>query len=65
MFSTKYVVSKREQQICTLKIHVKNQYINKDSVIFIKKLSYNFLEVFVGDEKFSSTFLGFLAGSEN
>ena len=50
MLSTKYVVSKREEQIFTLKTHVKNKIL-KNSVIFVKKSSLNFLEVFVGYEK--------------
>lgn len=50
MLSTKYVVSQIEEQIFTLKTHVKNKIL-KNSVIFVKKSSLNFLEVFVGDEK--------------
>ena len=50
MLSTKYVVSQIEEQIFTLKTHVKNKIL-KNSVIFVKKSSLNILEVFVGDEK--------------
>ena len=50
MLSTKYVVSQREEQIFTLKTHVKNKIL-KNSVIFVKKSSLNFLEVFLGYEK--------------
>ena len=50
MLSTKYVVSQREEQIFTLKIHLKNRILKK-SCIFIKKLSLNFVEAFVGGGK--------------
>ena len=44
------MVSQREEQIFTLKTHVKNKIL-KNSVIFVKKSSLNFLEVFLGYEK--------------
>lgn len=51
MLSTKCVVSQREEQIFTLKIHVKNKILK---VVFSlkKKKTLNIFEVFVGDESF-------------